>query len=64
MVFCMLGVVFEKSDEVNEIFEDIIDCLDLPGIKEITGTLDPEISGFANTPSLKLFPLKHANYPG
>lgn len=31
-----LGVVLEQSEEANDIFEDIIDCLDLPGWKELS----------------------------
>jgi len=38
-----LGVVFEQSEEVNGIFEDIIDCLELPGIKETFEKVENEL---------------------
>ncbi len=33
-----LGVALEQSEAANDIFEDIIDCLDLPGVKESYST--------------------------
>ena len=40
-----LGVVLEQSEEANDIFEDIIDCLELPGWKELTEKVENELPG-------------------
>jgi len=39
---CM-GVALERSEEAQEIFEDIIDCLDSPGIKETFEKVENEL---------------------
>ena len=38
-----LGVALEQSEEAREIFEDIIDCLDLPGVKETFDKVENEL---------------------
>ena len=38
-----LGVALEQSEEAREILEDIIDCLDLPGINETFNRVENEL---------------------
>ncbi|MFX1537131.1 MAG: hypothetical protein ACFFDI_23210 [Promethearchaeota archaeon] len=38
-----LGIALEQSEEASDIFEDIIDCLDLPGIKETFDKVEDEL---------------------
>ncbi|MFC1864757.1 hypothetical protein ACFLYG_02905 [Chloroflexota bacterium] len=38
-----LGVALEQSEEASNIFEDIIECLDLPGIKETLDKVENEL---------------------
>ena len=38
-----LGIALEQSEEASDIFEDIIDCLDLPGVKETFDKVENEL---------------------